>query len=90
MVAGWSELKLDKQIKSLLKILGSVNINICGSFIAFNSTLQTMEDPILIAEYDAEWPMLYEPEKIKILNVLANTIADIQHIGSTSVPGLVE
>ena len=47
-----------------------------------------MEDPILIAEYDAEWPMLYEREKIKILNALGNTIADIQHIGSTSVPGL--
>ena len=47
-----------------------------------------MEDPILIAEYDAEWPMLYEQEKIKILNALGDTIADIQHIGSTSVPGL--
>jgi hypothetical protein len=32
-----------------------------------------MEDPILIAEYDAEWPMLYEQEKIKILNALDNT-----------------
>ncbi len=65
--------------------------------------LQTMEDPILIAEYDVElaqgsrwsylqrtleWPILYEQEKIKILNALGNTIADIQHIGSTSVPGI--
>jgi len=47
-----------------------------------------MEDPILVVDYDADWPLLYEQEKIHILDALGNTIADIQHIGSTSVPGL--
>ena len=47
-----------------------------------------MEDPILVVDYDANWPIRYEQEKIKILDALGNTIADIQHIGSTSVPGL--
>jgi GrpB-like predicted nucleotidyltransferase (UPF0157 family) len=56
--------------------------------MAFNSTLQTMEDPILVVDYDADWPLRYEQEKIHILDALGNTIADIQHIGSTSVPGL--
>jgi len=55
--------------------------------MAFNSTLQTMEDH-LVVDYDADWPLLYEQEKIHILDALGNTIADIQHIGSTSVPGL--
>lgn len=47
-----------------------------------------MEDPILVVDCDADWPMLYAQEKIQILDALGNTIADIQHIGSTSVPGL--
>jgi len=47
-----------------------------------------MKDPILVVDYDANWSIQYEQEKIKILNALGNTIADIQHIGSTSVAGL--
>jgi len=47
-----------------------------------------MEDPILVVDYDTTWPIKYEQEKIRILDALGNTIADIQHIGSTSVPGL--
>jgi len=56
--------------------------------MAFNSTLQTMEDPILVVDYDADWPLLYEQEKSHIFDAFGNTVADIQHIGSTSVPGL--
>jgi GrpB-like predicted nucleotidyltransferase (UPF0157 family) len=47
-----------------------------------------MEDPILVVDYDADWPLLYEQEKSHILDALGNAVADIQHIGSTSVPGL--
>ena len=47
-----------------------------------------MEDPILVADYDASWQFQYEQEKIQILEALGDTVADIQHIGSTSVPGL--
>ena len=47
-----------------------------------------MEDPILVVDYDANWQFQYEQEKIQILDALGDTVADIQHIGSTSVPGL--
>lgn len=47
-----------------------------------------MEDPILVVDYDVNWSIQYEQEKIQILDALGNTVADIQHIGSTSVPGL--
>lgn len=47
-----------------------------------------MEDPILIVDYNADWPIQYEQEKIRILDALGDTVMDIQHIGSTSVPGL--
>lgn len=47
-----------------------------------------MKDPILVVDYDANWPSQYEQEKNRILDALGNTVVDIQHIGSTSVPGL--
>lgn len=47
-----------------------------------------MPDQIVIAEYDPSWPLLFEKEKASILAVAGDYIDDIQHIGSTSVPGL--
>ena len=48
----------------------------------------TVEDPIIIVDYDANWSIEYEQEKIEIIEALGDRIVDIQHIGSTSVPGL--
>lgn len=45
-------------------------------------------EPIVIVDYDANWSYLYEQEKSRIIDSLGNTVTDIQHIGSTSVPGL--
>lgn len=45
-------------------------------------------EPIVIAEYDANWSSQYEQEKSQIIEALGDTVIDIQHIGSTSVPGL--
>ena len=39
-------------------------------------------------EYDPDWPALYEQEQIRILAAIGEYIDDIQHVGSTSVPGL--
>jgi GrpB-like predicted nucleotidyltransferase (UPF0157 family) len=44
--------------------------------------------PLVIADYDPEWPARYEAEKALILKAIGHIIADIEHIGSTSVPGL--
>ncbi len=43
---------------------------------------------ITIQAYDRNWPTLYEEEKNRILAVLQGHVTSIQHIGSTSVPGL--
>lgn len=45
-------------------------------------------EPIVIADYDANWSSQYKQEKSRIIDALGDTVADIQHIGSTSVPGL--
>jgi GrpB-like predicted nucleotidyltransferase (UPF0157 family) len=47
-----------------------------------------MPDPIFIAEYNPEWPILYEQEKQRILDAIGDIVKGIEHVGSTSVPGL--
>ena len=44
--------------------------------------------PIDIADYDPNWPNLYEEKKKVILDVIGSKVKAIEHIGSTSVPGL--
>ena len=41
-----------------------------------------------IAPYNPEWVDLYESEVVKLKDVFGNELLGIEHIGSTSVPGL--
>lgn len=43
---------------------------------------------IVIAEYDPEWPRRFEAERRRISDALGGEAIRIEHIGSTSVPGL--
>ncbi len=43
---------------------------------------------IVIEPYDPAWPALYSEERERILSALDGLNADIEHVGSTSVPGL--
>jgi len=47
-----------------------------------------MISPVVISDYSPQWPVLYEEEKVKILEVIGQRVVEIQHIGSTAVPGL--
>ncbi len=38
--------------------------------------------------YNPSWPVLYEREKSRILQAIGECVVDIDHIGSTAVPGL--
>jgi len=44
--------------------------------------------PIHIVEYDPEWPRLFEREAKRIRATLGDQVLLLEHIGSTSVPGL--
>lgn len=44
--------------------------------------------PILIADYDPEWPRLFEREAKRVQGALGERILLLEHVGSTSVPGL--
>jgi GrpB-like predicted nucleotidyltransferase (UPF0157 family) len=44
--------------------------------------------PITLAEYDPQWPALFDREAVRIRAVLGDTAVRVEHVGSTSVPGL--
>ena len=41
-----------------------------------------------IVEYSDEWPGLFEEERVRIIDALGIEARFVEHIGSTSVPGL--
>lgn len=44
--------------------------------------------PITLAEYDPRWPGMFEREANRIRSTLGNKALRVEHVGSTSVPGL--
>lgn len=50
--------------------------------------LAPLTSPILLAEYDPDWPRLYQRDEEQIRAALGNRALEIEHVGSTSVPGL--
>ena len=44
--------------------------------------------PITLADYDPEWPALFEREARRIRSTLGDQVLRLEHTGSTSVPGL--
>ena len=47
-----------------------------------------LENPIRLAEYDSDWPRLYQRDEKRIRSALGERALVIEHVGSTSVPGL--
>jgi GrpB-like predicted nucleotidyltransferase (UPF0157 family) len=47
-----------------------------------------MSVPVIIEGYNPAWPSRYEAERERILRAIGPWVAAIEHIGSTSVPGL--
>jgi GrpB-like predicted nucleotidyltransferase (UPF0157 family) len=47
-----------------------------------------MPRPVVIAPYDLAWPRIYEEEGKLIRGTVGGIIRSLEHVGSTSVPGL--
>jgi GrpB-like predicted nucleotidyltransferase (UPF0157 family) len=43
---------------------------------------------IVLAEYDPEWPRWFERAEKQIRDALGDAVLQLEHVGSTSVPGL--
>ncbi len=50
--------------------------------------LVPLAGPIQIVDYDPEWPRLFEREAKRIQASLGDRVLLLEHVGSTSVPGL--
>jgi GrpB-like predicted nucleotidyltransferase (UPF0157 family) len=50
--------------------------------------LKPLDRPIQIVDYDPEWSRLYEREVERIRTALGDKAHRLEHVGSTSVPGL--
>ncbi len=47
-----------------------------------------MTTPIIIEDYDPQWPQRFDAVRSRIASVLGTFAAAIEHVGSTAVPGL--
>jgi GrpB-like predicted nucleotidyltransferase (UPF0157 family) len=47
-----------------------------------------MPEPVVIEEYDPRWPHLFEELRAPVVAALGDLVVAVEHIGSTSVPGL--
>lgn len=50
--------------------------------------LTVLAGPVLLAEHDPAWPAMFEREAERIRSVLGDQVRLLEHVGSTSVPGL--
>ena len=50
--------------------------------------LQPHNAPITLAEYDPDWPRMFSREAARLRSALGAEALRIEHVGSTSVPGL--
>ncbi|MEG2787814.1 MAG: GrpB family protein [Romboutsia sp.] len=47
------------------------------------------KNKVILATYSIKWGELYNIEKDLILSSIGNYTVDIQHVGSTSIPGMI-
>jgi GrpB-like predicted nucleotidyltransferase (UPF0157 family) len=45
-------------------------------------------NPVVVVEYDPEWPRLFEELHARLWPAISDVATAIEHVGSTSVPGL--
>ena len=50
--------------------------------------LKPLDGPVTLVEYDAAWPALFRREAARIRGALGDRALLVEHVGSTSVPGL--
>ena len=51
------------------------------------TTATAPSEPVEVVDYDASWPTQYTTERATLLDAI-ESVVDIQHTGSSAVPGL--
>jgi len=50
--------------------------------------VQTSPDIVHVIDYDPTWPQSYQAERALLLSAIGSHITELEHIGSTAIPGL--
>jgi GrpB-like predicted nucleotidyltransferase (UPF0157 family) len=58
------------------------------SSIEENQLERAIHEKIEITEYNPEWPLKFNVERQRLQELLGDSLSEIEHVGSTSVPGL--
>lgn len=53
------------------------------------SLQQAIHEEVALVPYDAMWPALFEAERQRLASLFPHQMLDIQHIGSTAMPGML-
>jgi GrpB-like predicted nucleotidyltransferase (UPF0157 family) len=49
---------------------------------------EVLVETVRIDKYDEKWPLMFQEEKRKVEEIMAEKAIAFEHIGSTAVPGL--
>jgi GrpB-like predicted nucleotidyltransferase (UPF0157 family) len=49
---------------------------------------QVVSHSLFVADYDTRWPQHFEEERSRVLKAIGQWLTDVEHVGSTAVPGL--
>lgn len=52
------------------------------------SLQQAIHEPVRLADYDPTWPARFDAERSRLLERFPADLLDVQHIGSTAIPGM--
>jgi GrpB-like predicted nucleotidyltransferase (UPF0157 family) len=55
---------------------------------AHKDSMNRDQDPMLIVDYDSRWPDQFSILASRVMSVLGSLVLQVEHIGSTAVPGL--
>jgi len=49
---------------------------------------QAIHEEVALVPYDPRWPSLFEAERARLVRLLPTQFLDVQHFGSTAIPGM--
>ena len=52
------------------------------------SLQRAIDEPVHLAEYDPAWPARFKAERKRLLERFPAALIEVQHIGSTAIPGM--
>lgn len=52
------------------------------------SLQRAIHEEVALAAYDPRWPLLFVEERERLMSLFPSQLLDVQHFGSTAVPGL--